>query len=67
MNNGELRHLKWKQQYQTNSIREKSIKPRISVIAAIDTEGEAYMSLSTASTDDDTFRLFVKELSAKLD
>jgi len=51
--------MKWRQRGQTNSITDKLIRPRISVIAAIDTEGEAYLSMSHATTDDDTFRLFV--------
>ena len=41
--------------------------PRISFIAAIDTEGEVYMSLSIVATDEDTFRLFVSKLAEKLD
>ena len=37
------------------------------MIAAIDTEGEAYLSLSIANTDSDTFRLFIQKLAKKLD
>ena len=67
INRGDMRHMKWRTQGQTNSISDKSISPRISVIAAIDTEGEAYLSLSIANTDSDTFRLFIQKLAKKLD
>ena len=67
INHGDMRNQKWRKRGQTNSIREKSISPRISVIAAVDTEGEVYMSLSIANTDEDSFRLFVSELAKKLD
>ena len=60
LNYGDMRHMKWRKRGQTNSVSDKQIIPRISVIAAISTEGETYLSLSTALTDDDTFRLFVK-------
>ena len=66
INRGDMRHMKWRTQGQTNSISDKSISPRISVIAAIDTEGESYLSLSIANTDEDTFRLFIQKLSTKL-
>ena len=58
--------MKWRKKGQTNSVTEKKITPRISVIAAIDTEGEVYMSLSIITTDADSFRLFVQKLSSKL-
>ena len=62
-----MRRMKWRKRGQTNSISDKQINPRLSVIAAIDTEGDSYLSLSPATTDEDTFRLFIKELSSKLD
>jgi len=67
INQGDMRHMKWRRRGQTNSISDKAIQPRLSVIAAIDTEGESYMSLSIANTDEDTFRLFVSKLAKKLD
>ena len=59
VNSGDMRHMKWRKRGQTNSVTDKAIIPRISVIAAISTEGESYVSLSTALTDEDTFRLYV--------
>jgi len=67
INSGDMRHMKWRKKGQTNSISDKAIQPRLSVIAAIDTEGEAYLSLSIANTDSDTFRLFIQKLAKKLD
>ena len=66
INAGDMRHRKWRLRGQTNSVNDKQITPRISVIAAIDTEGEVYLSLSIVNTDEDSFRLFVSKLAAKL-
>ena len=37
------------------------------MIAALDTEGRVYFTLSHANTDQDTFMLFMKHLVSKLD
>ena len=66
ISSGDMRHMKWRKQGQTNSIAFKQLQPRISVIAAIDTEGESYLSLSITTTDADTFRLFIQKLEIKL-
>ena len=66
LNYADMRHRKWRKRGQTNSITDKQIRPRITVIAAISTEGDTYLSLSPASTDEDTFRLFIQKLEKKL-
>ena len=37
------------------------------MIAALDTEGRVYFALSHATTDQDTFMLFLRHLTAQLD
>ncbi len=62
----DMRHMKWRKQGQTNSVSFKQIIPRLSVLTAISTEGESYLSVSNATTDTDTFRLFIQQLEIKL-
>ena len=45
----------------------KAISPSLSLITALDTDGRVYFALSHASTDQDTFMLFMRHLVAKLD
>ncbi len=42
----DYRRKKWRQHGTTNSIPTKQINPRISLIAAMDTEGLVYLSLT---------------------
>ena len=39
-------YKKWRKRGYSNSLDENIVNPRISVIAAIDTEGDMYMSLT---------------------
>ena len=43
------------------------VTPSLSMIAALDTDGRVYFSLSHAKTDQDTFMLFLRYLVATLD
>jgi hypothetical protein len=45
----------------------KKVRPRITMIVALDTAGEIYFSLLQANSDSDTMRLFMKELIIRLD
>jgi len=45
----------------------KPITPRLSMITALDTDGRVYFSLSHATTDQDTYMLFLRHLIVKLD
>ena len=42
------------------------VNPRISVLMGIDTNGKLYCALSQASTDTNTFCLFISKLVEKL-
>ena len=50
-----------------NSVEEKTINPRISMIGALDTEGSIYLSLTQVNTDTDIMKLFLSKLVKKLD
>ena len=62
LNELDFRRMKWRLRNETNSIPKKGISPRVSVIAAIDTNGEVYYSLTQVNTDTDVFLLFLKKL-----
>ena len=46
LNQTDFRHMKWRARNDTNSIPQRGMSPRISVIAAIDTEGKVYFALT---------------------
>ena len=57
----------WAPKHQANSVAKKTVTPRISVIAAMDTDGRIWYSLLQANTDSEVFSLFMKSLSAQFD
>ena len=54
---------KWSAKYHSNSIEEKIVNPRITLIGAIDNEGDVYISLLHANTDSDVFKMFLSKLA----
>ena len=44
-----------------------SIMPRVSLVAAIDTNGQVWFTLSHSTTDSDFMAMFFKHLASKLD
>ena len=66
LNEGDLRHQKWKVHGESNSIRERSINPLLKVFSAISSDGDVYMAVSQRNTDADAFCLFMQKLLAKL-
>lgn len=51
----------------TGSYSDKQVQPRISLIAALDTEGRVWASLTQANTDSDIMALFLRYLTRQLD
>jgi hypothetical protein len=45
----------------------KKVRPRITMIAALDSRGEIYISLLQANSDSETMQMFMKELIKRLD
>ena len=46
---------------------EKSVSPRISLIAAVDTEGDVYLSMTQVNTDVNVMKLYLSKLAMQLD
>ena len=51
--------FKWLQQGTTNSLQERSVNPRISVLGAVSTEGNVYISITQVITDSEIIKLFL--------
>ena len=62
----DFRRRRWARIDESNSQPKHNISPRLSVISAIDTDGEVYLSLSTAKTRSEEFCLFMKRLMLRL-
>ena len=62
----DFRRRRWARKDESNSQPKHNISPRLSVISAIDTDGEVYLSLSTAKTRSEEFCLFMKRLMLRL-
>ena len=54
---------KWKQHGTTNSIPHKQVQPSNSLIAAIDTEGDVYISITQVYTDASVMKVYLIELA----
>ena len=46
LNESNFRRMMWRPQGQTMSQEEKPVRPRISIIAAVSTEGDVYLSIT---------------------
>ena len=58
---------KWRQRGTSNSLKEKQVNPRISVIASVDTEGDMYVCLTQVNTDIPIMKVYLTQLAAALD
>jgi hypothetical protein len=63
----DYRRRSWQRKGMTNSVPVKKVRPRITMIVALDSTGEIYCSLLQANSDSDTMRLFMNELIIRLD
>ena len=50
-----------------STISDKQVQPRISLIAALDTDGRLYCALTQANTDQDVMLTFLTHLCRQLD
>ena len=66
LNQTDYRRMKWRASNETNTILLRGITPRVSMIAAIDTNGRVYFALTQVNTDANVFALFLKGLFDKL-
>ena len=58
-----FKRSKWREHGTTNSMPERHMNPRIAIIAAIDTEGDIYLSLNQVNTDIPMMKLFISKLA----
>jgi len=63
----DFRRMNWAYKGQNNNLAVKNLSPRISMIVALDTRGEVFLSLSQSNTNSMTMGLFFKELATLLD
>ena len=57
----------WVPSDSPGTITDKQVSPRISLLAAIDTNGRIWYSLTQANTDADVMTMFLRYLSKQLD
>ena len=50
---------KWHNSSESNSLPRKNVSPRLSLLAAIDTDGRVFMALTTSNTTSEVICLFV--------
>lgn len=62
----DLRRKKWRCRGEANSLPSRDFGSRLSLLMAVDTDGNSYQALSHANTDHRTFQLFIWRLTNKL-
>ena len=62
----DFRRMKWRPRGSTNSIARKLVVPRISMIVALDTDGEVFLSLTQSNTNAMIMEIFIRQLVNKL-
>ena len=50
---------RWHNKNESNSLPRKKVSPRLSLLAAIDTDGRVFMALTTSNTTSEVICLFV--------
>jgi len=59
--------MKWREYGATNVQSMLPLTPRITIIAALDTLGNAYITLTQANSNNKTIEIYLHQLAAKLD
>jgi hypothetical protein len=67
MTSTNFKRSKWREHGTTNSMPEKHMSARVAIIAAVDTEGDVYVSLNQVNTDIPMMKLFISKLAIQLD
>ena len=62
----DFRRKKWRVKGDNNSVPQKELSFRVNMIAALDTEGKAYISLTQFNTDTDVMLMFLSRLATVL-
>jgi len=67
INETDFRRMKWRPPGDTNVQSAVQLSPRITLIAALDTLGNAYLTLTQANSNNKTMEIYFHQLAAKLD
>ena len=67
LNDTSFQRKKWKEHGTTNSVLGHQVNPRISMIAAVDNLGNAFISLLQVNNNSDIVKLFISHLVDKLE
>ena len=67
LNETNFQRKTWCRPLSSNTVKLRPITPSVAMIAALDTDGRVYFTLSHANTDQDTFMLFMRYLVERLD
>ena len=59
----DFRCKKWRQRGEQNTVSTKSLAHRVNMIAALDTDGRLYLSLTQFNTDSDVMLMFLSRLA----
>lgn len=62
----DFRRMKWQQPPKLNSIPKALWNPRISMILAVDSYGQSYISLYQSNTNDEMIELFLRDFVKQL-
>lgn len=62
----DFRRMKWRQRGERNTVSYKPLSHRINMIAALDTQGKLYLSLTQFNTDSDVMLMFLSRLALVL-
>ena len=67
LNESDFRRSKWRESDGTNVVPIHTMLPRITVIVALDTLGNVYITLSQANSNNKTMEIYFHHLVGKLD
>ena len=59
----DFRNKKWRQRGEANTISTKDLTPKVNMIAALDTDGRLYLSLTQFNTNNDVMLMFMSRLA----
>ena len=62
----DFRNKKWRRRGEENSMSSKPLSQRVNMIAALDTNGRLYLSLTQFNTDSDVMLMFLSRLAQVL-
>ena len=59
----DFRNKKWRRRGELNTLSTKPLSPKVNMIAAVDTDGNMYLSLTQQNTDTDVMLMFFSRLA----